>query len=149
MSIFLPKNFGKIQLKIGTPKIDTPQIDAFFKFWALLKCVNLWRRTVSDIVQWGFWFNKHFMPHESCKNHMHFDLSRLNRRNYYKNIDLITLLMTYPKNIDQDLRFIVIHSTSFSTNNHDISSICYGHEIHSSMFQVTNWFPCIILISIN
>ena len=42
MSIFGPKNYGKMQSKIGTPKID-----AFFKFWALLKCVNLWRRTVN------------------------------------------------------------------------------------------------------
>ena len=32
MSILAPKNFGKIQLEIGTPKIDTPKIDAFLKF---------------------------------------------------------------------------------------------------------------------
>ena len=37
MSIFVPKNFGKIQLKIGTPKIDTPQIDAFFKVLSTIK----------------------------------------------------------------------------------------------------------------
>ena len=54
MSIFGPKNFGKIQLKIGTPKIDTPKIDAFFKFWALLKCVNLWRRTVYSRELWSW-----------------------------------------------------------------------------------------------
>ena len=32
MSIFEPKNVGKIQSKIGTLKIDTPKIDTFFKF---------------------------------------------------------------------------------------------------------------------
>ena len=32
MSIFGPKNVGKIQSKIGMPKIDTPKIDTFFKF---------------------------------------------------------------------------------------------------------------------
>ena len=32
MSIFGPKNYGKMQSKISTPKIDTPKIDAFFKF---------------------------------------------------------------------------------------------------------------------
>ena len=32
MSIFGSKNFGKMQSKIGTPKIDTPKIDALFKF---------------------------------------------------------------------------------------------------------------------
>ena len=32
--------------KIDTLKIDAPKIDAFFKFWALWKCVNLWRRAV-------------------------------------------------------------------------------------------------------
>ena len=26
------KNFGKMQLEIGTPKIDTPKIDAFSSF---------------------------------------------------------------------------------------------------------------------
>ena len=46
MSIFGPKNYGKMQSKIGSPKIETPKIDAFFKFWALFKCGNLWRRTV-------------------------------------------------------------------------------------------------------
>ena len=35
---------------IGSPKIDTPKIDAFFKLRALLKCVNLWRTTVSMLV---------------------------------------------------------------------------------------------------
>ena len=32
MSIFGPKNVGKIQSKIDTPKIDTLKIDIFFKF---------------------------------------------------------------------------------------------------------------------
>ena len=32
MLIFGPKNYGKMQSKIGTLKIDTPKIDAFFKF---------------------------------------------------------------------------------------------------------------------
>ena len=52
MSIFGPKNFGKMQSKIGTPKID-----AFFKFRALLKCVNLWRRTVYKKTQMEFFVN--------------------------------------------------------------------------------------------
>ena len=39
-----------LQSKICTPKIDTPKIYAFLKFWALLKCVNLWRRTVNNRV---------------------------------------------------------------------------------------------------
>ena len=32
MSIFGSKNFGKLQSKIGTPKIDTPKFDAFSSF---------------------------------------------------------------------------------------------------------------------
>ena len=32
MSIFEPKNVGKIQSKIGTLKIDTPKIDTFSSF---------------------------------------------------------------------------------------------------------------------
>ena len=44
MSIFGAKNVGKIQSKIGTPKIDT-----FSKFWAHTNCVNLWRRTVGKL----------------------------------------------------------------------------------------------------
>ena len=46
-----------LQSKICTPKIDTPKIDAFFKFWALLKCVNLWRRTVHQSISC---MNDHF-----------------------------------------------------------------------------------------
>ena len=42
MLIFAPKNFGKMHLEIGTPKIDTPKIDtpkidAFLKFRPLSK----------------------------------------------------------------------------------------------------------------
>jgi len=43
---FWTKKYRKMQSKSGTPKIDLPKIDAFFKFWPLWKCVNLWRRTV-------------------------------------------------------------------------------------------------------
>ena len=32
MSIFATKNFEKMQFEIGTPKIDTPKIDAFSSF---------------------------------------------------------------------------------------------------------------------
>ena len=32
MSIFEPKNYGKMHFKIGTPKIDMPKIGTFFKF---------------------------------------------------------------------------------------------------------------------
>ena len=52
MSILGPQNFGKMQSKIGTPKIDTPKIDVFFKIWAIWKCVNLWRRTVNRTINW-------------------------------------------------------------------------------------------------
>ena len=32
MSIYAPKNFGKMQLEIGTPEIDTAKIDAFSSY---------------------------------------------------------------------------------------------------------------------
>ena len=40
-----PSKF-KFPMASPSPKIDRPQIDTFFKFWAYTKCVNLWRRTV-------------------------------------------------------------------------------------------------------
>ena len=43
---FRAKKCRQNQSKIGTPKIATPNIDTFFKFWACTKGVNLWRTTV-------------------------------------------------------------------------------------------------------
>ena len=57
MSIFGPKNFGKIQLKIGTPKIDTPKIDAFSSFEhnenAIIFGEGLYTEIISKAMMFG------------------------------------------------------------------------------------------------